>query len=179
VLDKPKTTQSFGLPGNPLGQGAIESFNRTIKSYLFSNIIGDKSTGLFVPALERVTKHNNNTISRATGFIPATLNDPQLPPQVIQAVLAKLHQNAKGTQPNLRYQPPLKPGDELRIAVEQLDSSIMQQIKSGTYRPSHHATFSERVFTVKLQDKNNFVRIDESKAFYPRGACLLIPSTYK
>ena len=175
VLDKTKTTQSFGLPGNPQGQGAIESFSRTIKSYLFSDLINDKSIASFAPALQRVTKIYNNTISRATGFVPACLNDPNLPPHVLDAVSAKLHQNAKGTHPNLRYQPKLKPGDNIRIAAEQLDNNIMQQIKSGKYKPSHHATFSKQVFTVSLQDKNNFVRIEENRDFYPRGACLLIP----
>jgi transposase InsO family protein len=176
VLDRTSTTQSFGLPGNPLGQGSIEVFNRIIKSYLFSDLIGDKSIGSFVPALQRVTNIYNNTISRATGYVPATLNDPALPPHVISDVLAKLQRNAKGTQSNLRYQPQLKPGDKIRIAVEQLDNEIMQQIKSGSYKPSHHATYSKRVYTVRLQDENNFVRIEENRDFYPRGACLLIPS---
>ena len=95
------------------------------------------------------------------------------------AVLAKLNQNAKQTNPNLKYQKPLKHGDKIRIALEALDNDAKRQIKAGTYKPSHHPTFSDEIFTVKKQDANNFVSLVTNKPLlakdrFKRGDCLLI-----
>jgi hypothetical protein len=149
---------------------------------LFSETDGDASVGTFGPALKRIVKAYNSGSSISTGFPPNLLNDPHLDPRVKMAVLAKLNENAKGQNVNARYQPPLKYGDSVRIAVEALDNDVKRQIKAGTYKPSHFATFSDEVFTVKNQDKNGFISLLTSKPLlakdrFQRGDCLLIPKT--
>jgi transposase InsO family protein len=179
MLAKYEAKQVFSLPGAPQSNGAVESINRVIKTNLFSTLDGDNSIGSFAPAVKRVVKAYNNTMSRAHGFIPAFLNSPSLPADIIQAVRKRLSANAKQKEPNARYQPPLKAGDKIRIAVEELFNSIKLKIKDKTYKASHHATYSGQIFTVRMQDANNRVSIMELKDTYPRGACLLVPSDAK
>jgi hypothetical protein len=171
--------QVFSLPGAPQSNSAVESINRVIKANSFSSLDGDKTVGSFAPAVKRTVKIYNNTISRAHGLVPAYLNSPSLPADILQAVRKRLSANAKQTQPNARYQPPLKADDRVRIAVEELDNAIKLQIKDGSYKPSHHATYSGQVFTEKSQDANNRVSIMELTDTYPRGACLLVPPDAK
>jgi transposase InsO family protein len=120
MLTRYDAKQVFSLPGAPQSNGVVESLNRVIKTSLFSSLDGDNTIGSFAPAVKRTVKAYNNTISRAHGFVPAFLNSPNLPVDIIQAVRKRLSANAKQTQPNARYQPPLKAGDKIRIAVEEL-----------------------------------------------------------
>jgi Integrase core domain len=179
MLSKYGMKQVFSLPGAPQSNGAVESINRVIKTNLFSELDGDKTIGSFAPAVKRTVKAYNNTMSRAHGFLPAFLNTSALPADIIIAVRKRLSANAKQKEPNARYQPPLKAGDKIRIAVEELFNSIKLKIKAKKYKASHHATFSGQVFTVKMQDANNRVSIIELKDTYPRGACLLVPPNAK
>jgi transposase InsO family protein len=103
MLSRYDAKQVFSLPGAPQSNGAIESINRVIKTNLFSSLDGDNTIGSFVPAVKRVVKSYNNTISRAHGFVPAFLNSPNLPADIIQAVRKRLSANAKQTQPNLMH----------------------------------------------------------------------------
>ena len=96
------------------------------------------------------------------------------------AVLAKLNTNAKGNNPNARYQKPLVRGDHVRIGEMAGDHDIKRQIKAGMYKPSHAPTFSDEVFIVKNQDKNGFVSLQTEKPLlakdrFQRGDCLKIP----
>ena len=179
LLKEREIKQVFGLPHSPFGQGTVERLNATLKQMLFSETDGDASVGTFGPALKRIVKAYNAGSSVATGFAPDLLNDPHLDPRVRMAVLEKLNTNAKGQNPNARYQPPLKYGDSVRIAVEALDNDVKRQIKNGTYKPSHFATFSDEVFQVKSQDKNGFISLltDQpllAKDRFQRGDVLLI-----
>jgi hypothetical protein len=179
MLARYDTKQVFSLPGAPQSNGAIESINRVVKTNLFSTLDGDKTIGSFAPAVKRTVKAYNNTISRAHGFIPAFVNSPTLPVDIIHAVRKRLAANARQKEPNARYQKPLKAGDKIRIAVEELFNSIKLKTKAKTYKASHHATFSAQVFTIRQQDANNRVSIMELKDTYPREACLLVPPNEK
>jgi transposase InsO family protein len=175
VLEKSQTKQVFGLAGNPLSNGAVESLNRTLKVNLFSDTGSDKSIGSFAPALKKTVKQYNTTVHSSTGFIPALLSKPDLPPAVIAEVLKRLNGLVGGTQPNARYQPPLLPGDKVRIEVGELLSAIKLSQKAGSYKPSHEATYSREVFTVVRHDKDNFVIVAEKpKLKFSRGACLKV-----
>eukprot|EP00953_Heterococcus_sp_UTEX-ZZ885_P004237 2788-Heterococcus_DN1.PRE.2 len=175
VLDKTNTKFVFGLAGNPLSQGGIESFNRTLKVNLFSETVYDKRVGTFGPALKRCVKQYNESVHSSTGFIPALLNKPNLDPAVIKAVLTKLNKKAAGRDVNARYQKPLVAGDKVRIEVGELLSAIKLEQKSGQYKPSHHNTYSKEVYTVLRQDKDNFVVVVEKpKLKFSRGACLKV-----
>jgi transposase InsO family protein len=123
VLARTNTKLVQGLAGVPTGN-AIEQFNRIVKTNLFSTLNGDKRIGTFGPALKKTVKAYNTTQSRATTYPPAVLHNPALPPNIIADVLKKLNSNAEGGEPNKRFQPPLFRGDLVRIAVEELDSSI-------------------------------------------------------
>jgi transposase InsO family protein len=175
VLDKTNTKQVFGLAGNPLSQGGIESFNRTLKVNLFSETVYDKRVGTFGPALKRCVRQYNETVHSSTGFIPVLLNKPNLDPAVIKAVLTKLNKKAAGRDVNARYQPVLVRGDRVRVEVGELLSAIKLEQKSGQYKPSHTNTFSKEVYTVLSQDKDNFVVVVEKpKLKFSRGACLKV-----
>jgi transposase InsO family protein len=175
VLEKTQTKQVFGLAGNPLSNGAVESLNRTIKTNLFSETGDDATVGTFGPALKRTLKAYNESVHSSTGFIPALLNRPNLDPAVIKAVLAKLNIKAQGRDVNARYQPPLIAGDKVRIEVGELLSAIKLQQKAGSYKASHEATYSKEVFTVVRQDTNNFVIVAEKPGLkFSRGGCLKV-----
>jgi transposase InsO family protein len=175
VLDKTNTKFVFGLAGNALSQGAIESCNRTLKVNLVSETVYDKRVGTFGPALKRVVKQYNESVHSSTGFIPSQLNKPNLDPAVIKAVLKNLNKKAAGRDVNARYQPPLVAGDKVRLEVGELLSAIKLEQKSGQYKPSHHNTYSKQVYTVLRQNKDNFVIVVEKpKLKFSRGACLKV-----
>jgi hypothetical protein len=158
----------------------VESLNRTLKVNLFSETGSDKTVGSFGPALKKVVKQYNTSVHSTTGFIPALLCRPNLDQAVITEVLKRLNVQASGTQPNLRYQPPLLPGDKVRIEVGELLSAIRLKQKSGAYKASHEATYSREVFTVVRQDTDNFVIVEEKpKLKFSRGACLKVPQGAK
>jgi hypothetical protein len=99
---------------------------------------------------------------------------------VIKAVLEKLKSNAKSTEPNKRYQPPLLPGNKVRITVEELLNKTRLLVKSGKYEASHEATFSKAVLTVVQQTADNFVTVVERPGEkFSRGACLRVPDDAK
>jgi transposase InsO family protein len=180
VLDKTNTKQVFGLPGNPLANGAVESLNRTIKVNLFSDIGTDKSVGSFAPALKKTIVQYNTTVQSSTGFVPALLNTPNLSGPVVAEVLKRLNAQAQGRDVNARYQPFLMPGDKVRIEVGELLSAIRLQQKAGSYKPSHENTYSREVFTVVRQDADRFVTVAERpKEKFSRGACLKVPQDAK
>jgi transposase InsO family protein len=180
VLDKTQTKQVFGIAGNPLSQGGVESLNRTLKTNLFSSTDDDKTVGTFGPALKRTVKAYNETVHSSHGFIPALLNKTNLDAQVIAAVLKRLNQKAAGRDVNARYQPPLMPGDKVRIELGELESAIKLQQKAGSYKPSHVNTFSREVYTVKVQTADNFVVVVEKpKLKFSRGGCLKVPQDAK
>ena len=175
VLDKTQTKQVFSIAGNPLSNGAVESLNRTLKTNLFSETGTDKTVGTFGPALKRVVKQYNQTQHSSTKFIPALLNKPDLDPAVTAAVLKNLNIKAQGRDVNARYQPPLLPGDKVRIEVGELLSAIKLQQKAGQFKPSHANTFSKQVFTVVKQDAANFVTVAEKPGLkFSRGGCLKV-----
>jgi hypothetical protein len=131
--------------------------------------------GTFLPRLKRVVKAYNETQSSATGYPPYVLNNPALPPNIIEDVLKRLDKGAEGTNVSAKYHPPLMPGNKVRIAVEALSSDIKQQIKSKSYKASHFATFSKELYTVVRQDKDGFVIVAEKpKLKFLRGECLLV-----
>jgi transposase InsO family protein len=180
VLEKTGTKQVFGLAGNPLSNAAVESLNRTIKVNLFSELQDDKTVGSFAVALKKTVLQYNTTVHSSTGFIPALLNKADLPAAVIAEVLKRLDGLAAGTQPNLRFQPLLMPGNKVRIEVGELLSAIKLKQKAGSYKASHEATYSREVFTVVRQDKDNFVIVAEKpKLKFSRGACLKVPQDAK
>jgi transposase InsO family protein len=180
VLDKAETKQVFGLAGNPLGNGAVEALNRTLKVNLFSELGVSKTVGTYGPGLKKVLKQYNNTIHSSTGYIPSVLNNPSLPPNIIQDVLQKLNKLAKGTDVNARYQPPLMAGDKCRITLEELDNTIKLKIKSKMFKSSHSQVYSSKVYTVLRQDADNFVRIVElPKDKFPRGSILRVNADAK
>jgi transposase InsO family protein len=179
VLARTNTKLVQGLAGVPTGN-AIEQFNRIVKTNLFSEMGTDKRIGTFGPALKKTVKAYNTTQSRATTYPPAVLHNPALPPNIIADVLKKLNSNAEGGEPNKRFQPPLFRGDLVRIAVEELDSSIRLKIKDKSYKPSHEATYSKQIFTVVNQSSDNYVTVLEKKGLkFTRGGCLRIPKTTK
>lgn len=175
VLDKTNTKQVFGIAGNPLSQGGVESLNRTLKTNLFSETGTDKSVGTFGPSLKRTVKAYNETVHSSTGFIPALLNRANLDPAVVAVVLKALNKKAQGRDVNARYQPPLMHGDKCRIEVGELLSAIKLAQKSGQYKASHEATYSNEVYTVLRQDKDNFVTVAEKPGLkFSRGGCLKV-----
>jgi transposase InsO family protein len=180
VLDKTQTKQVFSLPGNPLGNGAVESLNRTLKTNLFSDLQEDKTVGSFAVALKKTVKGYNTTVHSSTGFIPALLSSPNLDAAVIAEVLKRLNAQAQGRDVNLRYQPLLYKGDKCRIEQGELLNSIKLQQKSGSYKPSHTNTYSKEVFTVIRQDAQRFVTVEERPGEkFSRGACLKVPQDAK
>jgi hypothetical protein len=136
--------------------------------------------GSFAVALKKTVKSYNETAHSSTGFIPALLNKADLPPAVIAELLKRLNSKAEGTQLNARYQPPLFPGDKVRIEVGELLSAIKLQQKAGSYKSSHESTYSREVFTVLRQDKNNFVIVVEKPDLkFSRGGCLKVSQDAK
>eukprot|EP00953_Heterococcus_sp_UTEX-ZZ885_P009619 5660-Heterococcus_DN1.PRE.1 len=142
VLDKTGTKQVRTLPGNPLGNGGVESLNRSIKTNLFSDTQEDKTVGSFAVALKKTILNLNSTVHSSHGFIPALLHRSNLEAGIIDEVLKRLNAQAQGRDVNLRYQPMLMPGDKVRIEVGELLNSIKLQQKAGSYKPSHTNTFS-------------------------------------
>jgi transposase InsO family protein len=180
LLESHGTKQVFSLPGNPLGNAIAETTVRVTKTALFSELNNDQRSGSFVPALRKTIKQLNQTQSSATGFIPAQLFSTELPANVIKAVLDRLQENAKGTDVNKRYQFPLVAGDKVRIAVEELLNKTRLLVKSGKYKPSHEATFSQAIFTVVKQTADNFVTVAERPGEkFTRGGCLKVPQDAK
>eukprot|EP00953_Heterococcus_sp_UTEX-ZZ885_P016138 9094-Heterococcus_DN1.PRE.2 len=180
VLDKTGTKQVRTLPGNPLGNGGVESLNRSIKTNLFSDTQEDKTVGSFAVALKKTIRLLNSTVHSSHGFIPALLNRPNLEQSVIDEVLKRLDAQALGRDVNLRYQPVLMPGDKVRIELGELLNSVKLLQKSGSYKPSHTNTFSREVFTVVRQDANRFVVVEERPGEkFSRGGCLLVPKDAK
>jgi transposase InsO family protein len=179
VLAKTDTKQVFGLPHNPLGNGQIEGLNRVTKVNLFSDLNGDSKIGTFVPALKRCAKAYNDSISSSTGYQPTVLHRSNLPPEVVKDVLKRLNQNSAGRDVNARFQPPLMPGDRVRLTLESLDNEIKEQIKGGKFKSSHTQVYSDKVYIVVLQDKNNTVQVEGLNRKFPRGACLKVPNDAK
>lgn len=176
LLAKTNTKQVFGLPHNPAGQGQNERSNANLKMYLFSETEGDGSVKAFLPALKRSVKALNGSVCHSTGFVPAMILNTK-DKQVIKAVNERLQKNSEQTQPNARYLPPLKKGDKVRLLIEELDNDVKRQIKAGSYKASHAPPWSEKLYTVVYQDKNNFVRVAEiKKDLFTRGGCLLVPT---
>jgi hypothetical protein len=52
------------------------------------------------------------------------LNRSDLPADVIAEVHSKLASRAEGTDPNLKYNKPLKKGDKVRIDTVELDNAL-------------------------------------------------------
>eukprot|EP00953_Heterococcus_sp_UTEX-ZZ885_P009062 5380-Heterococcus_DN1.PRE.3 len=180
VLDKTGTKQVRTLPGNPLGNGGVESLNRSIKTNLFSDTQEDKTVGSFAVALKKTVQHLNSTVHSSHGFIPALLHRSNIEAGIIDEVLRRLNAQALGRDVNLRYQPMLMPGDKVRIEVGELLNSIKLQQKARSYKPSHTNTFSREVFTVVRQDANRFVVVEERPGEkFSRGGCLLVPKDAK
>jgi hypothetical protein len=185
MLKKYNGKPVYARPGVPTSSGTIEGLNRVTKVNLYSELnrngVLDKKVGNFIPALAKVTHAYNNTVSSSHGFIPAMINKPvdQLPAEVVKAVDTRLRSNAKQTQPNAKYQPFLSPGNLIRIEVGDLSNKIKQEQKAGSYKSSHQASFSNRVYVVKKQRADGFVEIMENNALYSRGSCLLVPAGSK
>jgi hypothetical protein len=177
--------QVFSVPGAVTSQGQIERQNANVKTNLYSilnrNGVLDKKSSSFIPALAKATKALNNTVSSSHGFIPSQICRPldQLQPEVVKAVDERLRSNAEQTQPNLRFQPPLLPGQKIRIEKGALSTKIRLAQKAGTLKASHSAPFSGKVFTVKRQRADNRVEIEENTDLYSRGACLLVADDAK
>lgn len=177
--------QVFSTAGNALSNGAIEVFNRTIKTSLFSGFNNDRFIGSFVPKLKKTLLNYNNTVHSAHGRIPSQIARPDLDAVTAAEVSKRLRAKSGEANSNARYQPPLQPGDRVRLAVESIDGSIKLKIKSGVgYKKSHNPTFSEQVFTVKRQNADGFVEVEErlpstggvAQSKFMRGDVLLIPN---
>jgi hypothetical protein len=67
----------------------------------------------------------------------------------------------------------------IRIEVGDLSNKIKQEQKAGSYKSSHQASFSNRVYVVKKQRADGYVEIMENNALYSRGSCLLVPEGSK
>jgi hypothetical protein len=180
MLKRYKGKQVFSTPGAVTSQGQIERQNANVKTNIYSilnrNGVLDKKSTAFIPALAKATKALNNSVSSSHGFIPSQICKPvdQLRPDVVKAVDTRLRANAEQTQPNLRFQPFLLPGQKIRIEKSELSTKIRLAQKAGTFKASHSAPFSGKVFTVKRQRSDNMVEIEENTDLYSRGACLLV-----
>jgi hypothetical protein len=185
MLKRYKGKQVFSTPGAVTSQGQIEKANSNVKVNLYSLLnrggVLDKKSSSFTAALARATKSMNNSVSSSHGFIPSQICKPvdQLSPEVVKAVDARLKANAQQTQPNLRFQPFLMPGNRIRIEKGELSTRIRLAQKAGTFKASHSAPFSGKVFTVKRQRADNLVEIEENTDLYSRGACLLVADDAK
>jgi hypothetical protein len=164
------------LPASPMSQGAIESFQRTIKSALFSFGDSKKNMAHLKQRLERAVFIYNHSVHSATNFAPFVLADPNLPSHIKKKVKNFLNRKAEQANPNGRYNRPLSPGDKVRLDVSVLDSNIKQLRKAGKYKASHFASFGKELYTVKKQDGQGFVTLVEKPGFkYMRGEVLAIP----
>ena len=169
-----------GPSHTPTAQGLIERTNRSIKTIMTSLAGTGHSESGFRKQIREAVQFMNTTPSSVTGFAPESLNSAELPANIVAAVNKKLGVRAKSSQPNKRYQPPLKPGDQVRVdyvySTDELRKKFMPMVKKGNFPASHHPTFSEQVFTVRRVDKRlNNVYLEDDSYAYPRGKVLLIP----
>jgi hypothetical protein len=136
----------------PTGQSYCEVANRIVKTYLTSaegQHDSTKKPASFAVALRKSLKAYNNTKADSTGFTPEQLNTTDIPPRLLLAIRARLRERAGGARPNGRYQPPLAPGDKVRLDVLEIDHKAASAAKSGMYKPSHFEVWSREVYTVK------------------------------
>ncbi len=101
---------------------------------------------------------------------------PDLPKVIIDTVRERLIKRADGNDPNARYQPQLNKGDKVRIDVLELaeNKTDRQLYKKNLYKASHKQTYSDKVFTVVIHQKNNMVAVAELKGLYSRGSFLRV-----
>lgn len=166
----------FGTPSNPLGQATSEIANRTVKTLFLSYLDQDRNrrTGI-KPALERVLRLYNRTISTSTGFRPSNLIDPKCPKKVLEEAKDNLKGNASGRDVNAKYNFPLLKGDKVKIDVIALDNNIRALKKKGQYKSSHGQTFSDKDYTVNVVRRDGLISVEEipSRVFL-RGQLLFI-----
>lgn len=178
VLAKTGTVQVFGTAGNPLGQGTVESTNSFIKSALVS--AGGNRAATLMPTLARVVDQYNHSVHSTTQMRPSDLNRTDLSPAILQAVREKLLGRAGKADRSAPWNSQLEPGQKVRVDVAALDSSIALQRKAGTYKPSHHPSFSDQVYTVLRHDAQNFVTLVERPSIKVlRGQVVAVPSDAK
>jgi hypothetical protein len=110
---------------NPRSQGAIERFNRTLKSALFSLMTRDK-TSRWLEYLEPLITNFNNTKHESTGYRPLDLmRRPQLAKEVVEEIHERMERRRPKQAETVHHE--YEMGDYVRVALT-TESAIRKQI---------------------------------------------------
>jgi transposase InsO family protein len=165
MLARHNIVQTFTSSHSPTQNALAETANRIIKTYLTSaegQIDGTQRPASFAVALSKALRAYNNSQHDATGFTPNQLHTTDIPPRLLVAIRARLRERAGGARPNDKYQPPLAPGDKVRLDVLEIDHQKAAAMKSGMYKASHFETWSRETYTVKRHNTtSNTVTLNE------------------
>jgi hypothetical protein len=175
-FSKWKVTPIFSTPGAPQGNGQVEKFNSTLRKGMESR--RSKPEMLDV-SIQKTVKAYNESRHSVTARAPVDIHTKDLDEDIRRQVLERLLKAAgrrAGAQANIQaLQPDLKEGDQVRILRTEVDAKLRQQAKKGMLKGGVQP-YSEEVFTVKLQDKQGFVTLEERPGKKTRrNALLLVP----
>ncbi len=126
---------------NPRSQGAIERFNKTLKSAIFSQMARHK-TSRWIDMLEPLCDNFNNTKHESTGYKPIDLmTRPTLTKQLIEEIHARMERRRPKHPEALHHVYAI--GDLVRVALT-TESAIRKQ----TFRKKIKNNWSEIVYQI-------------------------------
>ena len=140
--------------------GAIERFNRTLKSAIWQNFTATKSK-LWLSVLPKVTKCYNDTYHTVIKAIPSALHPilGNVSVHSINVTKGNLQESAQSKIIAATHFPKLLKNSTVRIVLAGIDASIRQQIKSG-HAKGYTEKWSREVYTVKSisRPKSEFIQ---------------------
>lgn len=126
---------------NPRSQGAIERFNRSLKSALFSLMARDKSSR-WVDYLEPLITNLNTSVHESTGYRPVDLmRRPALQKEVIDEIHERMERRRPKQAEAVHHL--YETGDYVRVALT-TESAIRKQ----TFRKKIKNNWSDEVFQI-------------------------------
>ena len=126
---------------NPRTQGAIERFNRTLKSALFALMTRDKASR-WLDYLQPLIDNFNNSVHESTGYKPIDLmRRPQLQKEVITEIHDRMERRRPKQAEAIHHE--FEVGDFVRVALT-TESAIRKQ----TFRKKIKNNWSAEVFQI-------------------------------
>jgi transposase InsO family protein len=160
-IDEYKSGQSIkfvkSISYNPSSQGAIERFNRTLKSKLYRIMVRyqekeDKMTNIWADLIPDIVKNYNSSVHRITLQTPNVLNDPDTHPDIRKKAYKRIRANAESIVKKhisrkqfLQKDEDLKVGSSVRILLTAL---LTEERKLGSFRKNIAQNWTSKIYTI-------------------------------
>ena len=133
------------LPNKPESHGAVEAFNKTIKSYLFK-FMANENTKFYLDALPSLVKNYNNSVHSTTKTRPVDAQKLDLDFAVHEKVVQNVWKQADKILSSRHY-PPINIGDFVRLSA--MVNSKDRALSNAGFRKGYMQNWSSEIWHVK------------------------------